>query len=151
MLEDFISSRGVAGDAYFDNIRITADNGSESGFSGLFYDPANSGHGFDINKHKEGLVIFYYGHTASGERLWLISENSQADLVFDQVLKLEMYEIADGSFGVPESGATPWGDLYLEFFNCNAAEALLTGSDGTIEVPLTRLTGLEGISCESAE
>jgi hypothetical protein len=125
--------------------------GSESGFSGLFYDPENSGHGFDINKHKEGLVVFYYGHTASGERLWLISETSQVDLNLDQVVKLEMYEITNGSFGAPDGGTTPWGDLYLEFIDCNTAEALLTGFDGTIEVPLSRLTGLEATICESGD
>jgi hypothetical protein len=138
----------------FRNLSVEADvtiAGSESGFSGLFYDPENSGHGFDINKHKEGLVVFYYGHTASGERLWLISETSQVDLNLDQVVKLEMYEITNGSFGAPDGGTTPWGDLYLEFIDCNTAEALLTGFDGTIEVPLSRLTGLEATICESGD
>jgi hypothetical protein len=120
---------------------------SDSGFSGLFYDPASPGHGFDINRHKEALVIFYYGHTGSGERLWLISESSQKQLLFNQVLKLEMYEIAEGSFGFPAGGSTKWGNLEIEFLDCDTAEAVLTGLDGTIVVPLTRLTGLKGMDC----
>jgi hypothetical protein len=121
---------------------------NDTGISGLFFDPSNSGHGFDINKHKEALIIYYYGHTEFGERLWLITDNYYADLDYSEEIELELYEVAEGTFGHPNPPATKWGTLYIEFTDCDSGLAKLVGFDGTIEFPFVRLTRLRDIGCQ---
>ena len=94
--------------------------------SGLVYDPDNSGHGFDINVLDEGLVIYYYGHTSERERLWLISGLHTEAVLFNSPIELNMYEITDGSFGVPNPPSTEWGTLTLELIDCDSGTALLS-------------------------
>mgnify|MGYP001815903692 CR=1 FL=1 len=119
---------------------------NDMGISGLFFDPNNSGHGFDINKHEQALVIYYYGHSAGGQRLWLISENYYGDIEFNTEIKLGLIEIAEGTFGNPVFNPSDWGELTIEFADCDTGHATLDGIDGKISFDFIRLTGLEGTS-----
>ena len=101
-----VSIRGsqMAGQpAFFDELAVgftfedvtTPTDGSllnDLGMNGLFYDPNNPGHGFNFLVHSGGFTVYYYGHTAGGERLWLMSETLDADLEFEAPYELEMYE-----------------------------------------------------------
>ncbi len=69
---------------------------NDLGVNGLFYDPNNSGHGFNFVAHASGLTVYYYGHTATGERLWLVSEVFEQDLEFNVLYELEMFEVVSG-------------------------------------------------------
>ncbi len=115
--------------------------------NGLFYDPANSGHGFDINVHESGVTVFYYGHTSGGERLWLISDLHTADFEFDVPYQLEMYEVTDGIFGRPVEPATFWGTITINLTDCDSGYASFSGIDGHIEMDLERLAGQAGMDC----
>ena len=66
--------------------------------NGIFYDPGNPGHGFDFNAHDQGFTAYYYGHTADGERLWLVSETITTDLVYSQPFDLLMYDVTSTYF-----------------------------------------------------
>lgn len=78
----------------------TNNNGGGSGSSiknqlavnGLFFDPAKPGHGFDVNQTEFGLMIYYYGHTNNGERLWLISDLFTELVDYNSAIVLPMYE-----------------------------------------------------------
>jgi len=120
---------------------------NDLGVNGLFYDPNNSGHGFDFVAHTLGLTVYYYGHTAGGERLWLVSEDYGADLGFDQPFTLEMFEVATGVFGQPESPATAWGTVTIELADCDSGHASFSGLDGSMEMDFVRLTALPGTTC----
>jgi len=125
-----------------------AELSNDAGVNGLFYDPSNSGHGFDIIRHETGLIVYYYGHSASGERLWLISDNYQADLEYNNEFRIDMYEIAEGTFGSPDSSPSKWGSIYLEFYDCDTGKARLNGNDGILEIDFVRLVGIPNLSCE---
>ena len=120
---------------------------NDLGMNGLFYDPNNSGHGFNFVAHALGLTVYYYGHTATGERLWLISEVFEGDLEFDMTFELEMYEVVSGVFGQPQLPVTTWGTIAISLADCDTGHASFSGLDGTLEMDLIRLTAMPGISC----
>jgi len=115
--------------------------------NGVFYDPSNPGHGFDFNVHEQGMTVFYYGHTADGERLWLISEPLQDKLEYYRPYSLQMFEVKDGTLGAPVPVETSWGTLTLDLEDCDTVYAVLDGADGRIQVNLNRITGLAGKRC----
>lgn len=117
--------------------------------NGLFYDSANPGHGFDINVHESGVTVFYYGHTSTGERLWLISDLYTAEFEFNVPYQLEMYEVADGIFGSPVQPSSYWGLITITLTDCDSGHASISGLDGSIEMNLERLVGLAGMDCDS--
>ncbi len=116
--------------------------------NGLFYDPDNPGHGFDFYAHDEGLTIFYYGHTADGDRLWLISETLTDNLAYGRSFDLLMYEVADGTFGQPEFPASEWGIISITLSDCDNGHADFDGKDGQLSMKLVRLVRSGSSSCE---
>jgi endoglucanase len=136
-----------------DDVRIVAANPgsprltSDAGASGLFYDSATPGHGFDFNVLDAGLVVYYYGHTNSGERLWLISEPFSGDLEFNQPFELEFFELPEGAFGSPVESYASWGTIRFTLESCTTGFAQFDGVDGTLDMRLERLAGLPGLGC----
>lgn len=118
------------------------------GVNGTFYDASNPGHGFDFNVHQFGFTAFYYGHTATDERLWLISDVFTEDLQFGVPLQLEMFEVSDGVFGHPVTPETPWGSITITLADCDSGHASFIGLDGNLEMDLLRLSGVPGIDCQ---
>jgi hypothetical protein len=116
--------------------------------NGIFHDPDNPGHGFDFNVHNQGFVVYYYGHTSDGERLWLISENITTDLAYGQPFDLLMYEVTDGVFGQPLLPETEWGTVSITLYDCDNGHADLDGQDGQVSMDLARLARSGDSSCE---
>jgi hypothetical protein len=158
-----VSMRGgqMAGQpAYFDDLLVGSEFEdvvlapplvaltNDLGMNGLFYDPNNPGHGFNFIAHAGGLTVFYFGHTAGGERLWLISEIFEGDLEYDTPIELEMLEVQSGVFGQPQLPATAWGTLTLDLADCDTGHASVSGIDGDLEMDFVRLTGMPGIRCQ---
>jgi len=117
--------------------------------NGLYYDPNKSGHGFDLNVFSAGTVVYYYGHTSGGERLWLISELYDGQIQFGHAVHLDMFEIVEGTFFNPDSSPSVWGSLTLTFEDCDSGMAALSGVDGANSMSFIRLAGLEGENCQS--
>lgn len=122
--------------------------GNQNDANGIFYDPENPGHGFDFNAHDEGFTVYYYGHTADGERLWLVSETIATNLVYGQIYNLQMYEVAGGVFGQPDFPATKWGMTAITLHDCDNGLAELDGKDGQLSMNLVRLARTGDSSCE---
>jgi hypothetical protein len=99
------------------------------GMNGAFYDPNNPGHGFNFVMHELGLAVYYFGHTVSGERLWLVSENFEHDLDFNTLIELEMFEVISGTFGHPQLPETTWGTIIIELADCHTGHASFDGLD----------------------
>lgn len=145
--------------AFFDDLMVGLEFGdvvqntppaalvNHLGMNGLFYDPNNSGHGFNFVVHNLGLVVYYFGHSATGERLWLVSENFAGDLEFDTPIEVEALEVVNGLFGQPQPPATSWGSITIELANCDTGHASLNGIDGLLEMDFIRLSAMPGISC----
>lgn len=116
--------------------------------NGIFYDPENPGHGIDINVHSQGFTVYYYGHSAEGERLWLISQTVSTNLVYGQTYQLKMYEVSEGTFGQPKFPATEWGIMSLVLYDCDSGHADFDGVDGTLSMDLARVVRAGDSSCE---
>lgn len=146
--------------AFFDDLRVglqfedvTYDVSdpilsNDIGVNGTFFDPANPGHGFDFNVHEFGFTAFYYGHTNSGERLWLVSGLFTEDLQFGVPIELEMYEVWGGVFGSPLPPETTWGMITITLTDCDSGHASFNGIDGDLEMTLKRLSRIPGIGCQ---
>lgn len=146
--------------AFFDDLRVgfnfedvTYDTqlpvlSRDIGMNGQFYDADNSGHGFDFSVHELGFTVFYFGHTATGERLWLVSNLFTGDLKFGVPYELEMVEVSNGVFGQPVTPETPWGTITIILVDCDHSQASFDGLDGLLEMDLVRLTRLPGIDCQ---
>ena len=117
--------------------------------NGLFFDPNNPGHGFDFNMTEYGLIIYYYGHTNDGERLWLISSLFTDPVEYNSPVTLTMNEVSFGTFNNPVQIETSWGSLTLTMTDCDNGVAVLDGIDGQFEMSFTRGAGLKDISCSS--
>ncbi|MBT8047236.1 MAG: hypothetical protein HKN57_06500 [Xanthomonadales bacterium] len=120
---------------------------NDLGVNGLFYDPNNPGHGFNFVSHESGLTVYYYGHTAMSERLWLFSETFEGDLEFNAPVEMDMYEVISGVFGLPTLPATSWGTIIINLADCDTGKASFSGLDGSLEMDFIRLTSMPGISC----
>ena len=110
--------------------------------------PWNTGHGFDFIAHDQGFTVYYYGHTADGERLWLISETITTNLVYRQPYDLPMFEVSNGVFGQPEFPASEWGTITITLYDCDNGHADFDGKDGQLSMGLVRLVRLGDSSCE---
>lgn len=116
--------------------------------SAVYYDPNNPGHGFDFNVIEPGIFIFYYGHTAAGERLWLISDLYAGEVQYGVPFELTVFERAEGSFGLPGSNETVWGKITFTLQDCGTGHASFAGIDGNQEMDFVRLAGLPGVECQ---
>jgi hypothetical protein len=120
---------------------------NHAGLNGLFYDPAKPGHGFNFAVHNLGLTVYYFGHTANGERVWLVSKNHTGDIEFNTPIELRMYEVITGTYGHPQLPATSWGSATIELADCDTGHAALDGVDGALEIDFIRLSAMPGIGC----
>jgi hypothetical protein len=135
----------------FSRAVLLADAGAnEAAYSGLWYDPAKDGEGFNIISGEPGTVIYYYGSNDEGERLWLISDVLSNGINDGSTLKGKLYEATGGDFYHPEPSASAlreWGTLEATFDSCNKANILLQGSDGSKTAQAIKLAGVSGSSC----
>lgn len=123
---------------------------NDAAVTGVFYDPATNGEGFNFNYGRVGLTVFFYGFRSEGGQLWLVSETLPGDLEYGQLFTLTMFEVPLGTFGAPDPDSlTAWGTLQLTFVDCNTASATLSGFDGTQSLDLVRLAGVDGLDCGS--
>ena len=112
--------------------------------SGLWFDPDQSGEGFNIVVAPAGMVIYYYGHAADGARLWLISETFPVPSAFDETFTVDMRVREGGTFDAPAAaGATleVWGTLSGSFSNCTSGNFALEGTDGDKTSQIVLLAG----------
>ena len=98
--------------------------------------------------HELGLAVYYFGHTVSGERLWLVSENFEHDLDFNTLIELEMFEVISGTFGHPQLPETTWGTIIIELADCHTGHASFDGLADVLEMDFIRLTTMPGVSCQ---
>ena len=129
---------------------VTGENVSlddDQDVNGLFADPESPGHGFNFVAHEAGFTVYYYGHTATGERLWLISELLVTDLEIWKPIELKMYEVADGVFGSPQAEPTFWGTLNITLSDCKSGGATLNGLDGQLWMDTVKIVGLKNSTC----
>lgn len=123
---------------------------ANNAFTGLWYDPALDGEGFNIVTTAGGTIVYFYGSDSRGNRVWLISALIPGEIEAGKTIEVQMFESTGGVFPTPlmsSRGLAAWGTLVLEFSACEAGQSRLNGVDGSKVSQLTKLAGVSGASC----
>lgn len=123
-------------------------------YSGLWFDPARAGEGIYLEILDAGRAHLYFytypGQGVPGEQAWLnaVGQVVGGGIVFDEVTRPVRTAMAGGGNAFVHQ---PWGRIQISFDSCDRGHMRWEGPEGwgTGEVPLTRLSALEGLSCES--
>jgi hypothetical protein len=124
------------------------------GINGLWYDPAQDGHGLSLQLIGEGndkrLVANWYTFDLEGDPLWLLG----IGLIQSNQAVLDAVAVRGGRFTndfAPESiQRTDWGELTLTFSDCQTGSMRYSPNDASIPagtIPLQRLTNSYNVSC----
>ena len=130
---------------YSSNSTAPASSLQTAVYTGFWYDPNYSGSGFDVLASSAGLVVAYYGWDAHGNRLWLTSSLGPTVITPGTPINLDMSYTTGGVFTNPQHNAAAWGTLSLNFSSCSAGTAVLSGTDGTLNLNLALLVGTIGL------
>lgn len=124
--------------------------GSAFDYSGVWYDPSLDGEGYLIYETPYGWLIYFFGYSDEGDRLWLVSEIVTLDqLLFGEPFELPMLVGEPGSFEkpTPSDELKPWGTLTVTFNSCTTGEFVLEGTDGDKTSEVIKLAGVEDTVC----
>ena len=150
----FVSAASVNSQTMQGNFTVKASGGSGNtsqlspqSISGLWYDPAFNGTGFNFLATDTSLIVTYYGRSSNGGLFWLISTEApsgpfQANTEYTTTLG----NTTAGSFSSPAYEMANWGQLKVKFSSCTSATATLSGRDGVQQLNLQRLGGVGGAS-----
>ncbi len=120
---------------------------------GMWYDPAQSGHGFEIEVLDTGdLALTWFVFAPDGTPLWLTGTGP----ITGSHATVQLYEVVGTGAVFPPAfdplsiQRQPWGTLTVTFSDCNNGQVnwhstLLGYSDGSL--PIARLTLPAGLSC----
>lgn len=121
------------------------------GLTGLWYEPARSGEGYNVLVADPGTLITFFGYDSAGQRLWLVSDTFTGQWAPGVTATLIVYRGNGGNFGGPVPGVNPWGILSARFDSCTAAVFALVGADGTKVSSTVKLAGVKGMAgCDEA-
>jgi len=144
-LSRIIKLAGVSGASCVDG-----DVPADSGWAGLWYDPAKDGEGYNLIVAPAGRILYYYGFKANGLRLWLISDVIAETLDIGKTIEVTMFEATEGTFSTPvPSGESliVWGSAKITVIDCNNVTIVVEGLDGSKTSNAVRLAGITGLSC----
>ena len=128
----------------------------EATFSGLWYNPAQDGHGLSISVHSpDNVSVFWYTYDPFGFPIWILGLGQFAgDTIVAEVLYFQGMKF--GTWDPSESDMISWGILEIKFEDCNTAR-LLYSSDlvypsgeefGEGEIALSRIASIDGLECQ---
>ena len=128
----------------------------ESTYSGLWYNPAQDGHGLSISVHSpDNVSVFWYTYDPFGFPIWILGLGQFAgDTIVAEVLYFQGMKF--GTWDPAERDMFSWGILEIKFEDCNTAR-LLYSSDlvypsgeefGEGEIALSRIASIDGLECQ---
>jgi hypothetical protein len=124
--------------------------GSPFDYSGLWYDPSLDGEGYIVYETPYGWLIYFFGYSADGQFLWLVSDIVPLDhLQFGVPFELPLLIGAPGTFDepTPSTELQPWGTLSVTFNSCTSGVFKLEGLDGEKTSNAVKLVGVEDTGC----
>lgn len=119
-------------------------------YTGPWYDPGLDGEGYLIFDTPVGWLIYYFGYSENGDRLWLVSDIVDfGDPVFGQDYEFSMIVGTPGSFEIPTPSADlePWGTLWINMSGCVSGVFTMDGEDGMKMANVQKIVGIEGVNC----
>ncbi len=121
------------------------------GLTGIWYDPARSGQGFEFVWLADGaLAATFYGHRDDGSNLFLVGLRT-GQFAYTDPLQFTLTVTRGGrftNFNPATIQNSPWGTLTLKFDSCNTASAILNGLDGTQTFALVPLARQPNLPCD---
>ena len=122
------------------------------GITGSWYNPAQSGQGFNVEvMQNNNFIAFWYAFDGAGHNLWLTGlATANADSV-----TMNLTQTKGGffppNFDPTKIARTPWGTLTLQFADCNNGTATWAPADtanfAAGSMPIKRLTAVSGLAC----
>lgn len=150
----YCEAHGAPGVGMHGTIRVNAVAfGITPGITGLWYNPSQSGHGFDVQVLGNGsIVAIWYVFDNAGNTLWLFGQGSYSG----GTATLDVYTSTGGLFPPAFNPTTvknnkyKWGTFTLSFSDCNTGTAswvpLVPGyTSGSMAI--TRLSSVGGLAC----
>jgi len=123
---------------------------SDAAWSGLWFDPADDGEGYNLLVAPVGSILYFYGFKTSGLRLWLISDLITDVLAVGIQVVVPVFEATQGVFSTPVNSSdalVQWGTATITVQDCSHITIVLTGTDGTKTSNTILLAGIIGITC----
>ena len=148
------------GKALFAGALLLAGIGNAAAFdralTGLWYNPAQSGHGFEVTAiDADTASVAWYTYNKSGDPVWVsaLLDETAPGVLSGPASYIE--GIKFGEFSSAGRQLRPWGTLKITFSDCDTASVDYNGtlvlSDGTGfgsgTLPLKKLAGVTGLSC----
>jgi len=125
--------------------------GEPRGLTGAWYDPAQSGQGFEFLWLDGGrFVVTFCGHRDDGGNLVPIGTREGAP-AYGEDLRIDLVATRGGRFNGFDAARIrrePWGALALRIDACDRATATLDGADGRQSFALAKLAGGPGPACD---
>jgi hypothetical protein len=117
-------------------------------YSGQWFDPARNGEGIALEVLDDGRALVYMftypPAGAAGQQAWLLGVG---DVIDNGIEFADVQRASLGTGGALQSAH--WGRIGLIFDDCNNGHMRWDGPPGwgSLEVPITRLTALQGLDC----
>lgn len=121
-----------------------------SKYSGLWYDPALEGEGFNLVVTAAGSILYYYGFDDDGDRLWMVSPPFDFSFADGASTQVDLLKATSGSYGAPvPSGQAlqDWGSVTVTGDSCNAMRFELDTNEGDKTMNARRLVNVVGLGC----
>ena len=129
--------------------------GPRGDFSGSWYNPAQSGHGLNIEMLDRGrAVVVWYTFDANGAPMWLFGLGRFEGPQLHATLARSEGGRFPPLFDPATISTRPWGEVQIDFADCDKGTLQWTPSASGFSagsMPLTRLTGIQGERCNSEE
>lgn len=124
------------------------------GWSGTFYNRAQSGHGFVFEVLENGsLLVYWYSYRGDGTSTFFLGVLAPDGEGRFTGLIQQTEGMVFGDFDPDTNELIDWGDLTIEFSDCRTALATWNPTlDGFTagSTPLERLTTLPGVNCRDS-
>lgn len=127
----------------------------QTGITGSWYDPSESGQGFNIEILADNqMTVYFYTFDAQGNNIWLVGYGD----AYATLPPITMYETRGGFFSPKFDAAnisrTIWGTLTLDFTDCNTGtatwviDAAQASNFSNGSLPIKRITSIPGLTCQ---
>lgn len=132
----------------------TLSHALDAGYSGAWYNPAESGHGvfFEVLSPTRGLLSWYV-YDDRGNQVYLVADGT-IDGNHLAAPAFITHGMRFGSFNTSENSTQQWGTVTLDFATCSQATLSWQSSFqlngftfGNGSTPLSRLTAIDGLDC----
>lgn len=120
------------------------------GLTGSWVDASMDSQGFSLHFISANrFAVYFFGFDDHGDPLWLVGLHTGA-FRLGETLNIPMFKASGGRFTQPPvTGPTEtlWGSLQLRFLDCLRATATLSGVDGSRDMTLLQLAGVDQLDC----